>query len=110
MLYDPKWEKKTERKQRGRFSRWRRPVTIEEAFEITDFTSWVACQAPSKRYRFTDPLNCALAQYLKERGVGEVRVLMAAPHTIHPALHALNTGGPSTDYTFGALHQRLSHS
>ncbi len=107
MLYDPKWEQ-PKRKQRNWLSRWWRPVTPAEVFEMTDFIAWVSVQPPEKRYDFTDSVGCALGQYLGERGVNEWGRIGCNIDKLHPRLMAaLNTGGSRANYSFGPLRDRL---
>lgn len=105
MLYDPKWEKQTRRKQRGWLSRLIWPLKAREVYDRTDFMVWVACQPPQKKYDYTHPMECALAQYLQARGISQYGS-MVDPWKIDPTIHVpLNPGGGG--FTFGELSERL---
>lgn len=38
-------------------------------YSLENFAAWLAQQPPEKVYHYTDPTNCAAAQYLKAHGV-----------------------------------------
>lgn len=108
MLYDPKWEKKTKPKRR-RLSTWFWPIQPKEVFDLDDFTAWAALKNPFQKYQYSCPLECALAQYLKERGVTGLRIMIlpGGMERLHPHLQgALNCFG-GAGYTFGGLRDRL---
>lgn len=104
MLKDPRWDTpppKPKPARRGWLANWLNPVTPHEAFDLQDFTAWVAAQPKDKTYPFEDPFGCANALYLQHRGVPWH--LSSLILDIPGLSQALN----HSDNTYGGLHLRL---
>lgn len=60
MLYDPKWEQKTE--------------TKADPFTLDSFIAWLEKQPAKKTYCYTSTGHCLIAQYLKHLGHTNISV------------------------------------
>ena len=60
MLYDPKWERKTE--------------TKADPFQLGTLIAWLTLQPGDKAYDYCDPHNCMLCQYFRAHGFTNVIV------------------------------------
>lgn len=58
MLYDPKWENRAK-------------PSNQEMWSLDRFTAWLESKPPKESFRFTDPWDCALAQYFKAHGFAD---------------------------------------
>ena len=78
MLFDPRWEQRTERA------------------EIERFAAWLETRDPQERYCYRDFVNCAVAQWLKSEG--ERPIMFLPDHLKYIVNH--------DDQTFGAAFKR----
>lgn len=91
MLYDPKWEVKSD------------PLSLES------FIAWLEMQPADRTYHFIEPDRCALGQYFQERcGTWENSSLAttADPNSPLGRLYEVAIPMPSNDKTFGGALKR----
>ena len=91
-------------------------MTAGFAPTVTDFADWLHGKPRDEYYHYTDPWNCAIAQYLKARGVGDVGVCGNEYHVLpdRDTYHHLPIGfniisqGSSnrSKWTFGDAYER----
>jgi hypothetical protein len=96
MLYDPKWEQKTDLEYAG--------------IRLSEFIAWLETMPAEGSYDYCQAHSCAAAQYLKSSGSPECLVEFIGDGGYIKSgkwLHDLvNPAAKTKDWTFGALLDR----
>jgi hypothetical protein len=97
MLYDPKWEQKTE--------------TKADPFKLETLIAWLEKQPAAGEYEYTSSTGCALCQYFRAQGIN-VRTLdicgfsVVGSYTEHSYPRAFAEATRSLPWTYGAALER----
>lgn len=97
MLYDPKWEQKTDQ--------------TFEGVSLLGLIAWLECQPADKPYDYTEPTKCVLAQFLQategRSGVASIVNLPCEYSAGGGWLRKIAQGDASVEgQTFGAALER----
>ena len=101
MLYDPRWEQKTDKQFAG--------------ISLRGLIAWLETKPADEQYEYSQPLKCVAAQYLQSMGCPEKDSSVDFGGYV-----ALETKAPDRDWlyqivsqfpqTFGAALERARHS
>lgn len=94
MLYDPKWERKTDR--------------VFGGVSLQALIAWLETKPSDEKYDYGTPTQCAIAQYLQSRGYSEMESVIDFGLDPQPCDEGywLERIMNATPYTFGGALER----
>jgi len=100
MLYNPNWKPKSNKWQFWRsYPKWLHKPGVDP-FSLEGFALWLEAQDPTIVYDYSDPMECAWAQYMK--AIGYQRISWDSDDFPKGIRYTLN----HNDQTYGAALAR----